>query len=122
MLRPLQNAPVGYIPAHALLGVGNHLELSPEAGHKAQGHGQNQRQGGDDPPEEIDELVRGHHGVVAGKPADHRDEHHRRRDAVDDGFQRQRIAAPQVGEDGPALMVEGGVDQRRYSQHGQHVF
>ena len=71
VLHPLEDAAVGYVPPDALLGGADRPELGIEFGNEAQRHAQDQAQGGDDPSEKIDELVRGHDLVVAGKPLYH---------------------------------------------------
>ena len=113
MAQALEEIAVTGIPADALLPVADDLHLGPEPGHEAQHHGQDQRHGRDDPPEEVDELVRGHHFIIGSKPDDHRDQHDPHDEAVGDGLQGDRVAVAQVAQDVDAVVVE-----QRVGHHG----
>ena len=85
------------ISADASLRFADGLHLRLEFRNKAQRHRKNERQRRNDAPEQVDELVRGHDLVVAGKPQYNACQHDGRSRAVEHGFERQRVAARQIG-------------------------
>ena len=116
---PLNDAAVGHIPPDALLGGANGFQLSGKLGDKPEGHAQDQAQGGDDPPEEVHELVRGHDLIVAGEPLHHAHQHGGGGHAVDKALQGDGVIVGGIAQDGDALMVEGRIQDRRQDHHGQ---
>ena len=58
------------ISSDAALCLADRPRLRRELRHEAQCHAEDQTQRRDDPPEEVDELVRGHDLIIARKPED----------------------------------------------------
>ena len=109
MLDPLWDTAVGHVPTHAALSLADDFHLGVETGHKAQGHAQHQAQSGNDPPEEVHELIRGHDLVIAGEPLHHAHQHSRGGNAINQALQGDGVAIGGIGQDGDAFMIEGGV-------------
>ena len=117
----LKDAPAGHIPPHAALGLADGAGLRRKAGDKAQCHAQHQREGGNQPAEEIDEFVRGHDRRVAGEPENDGDQHGGGGQPVEYALQRQRIAGGQIGQNGGPLVVESRIDDGCQRHQGQQV-
>ena len=57
-----------------------------------------------------------------GKPDQRRGKHQTGGNAVENTFQRQRVAEREIGENGHPLVVEGGIDQRGQNDQRESVF
>ena len=103
----------GYVPADAALRLRNRAELRLKPRNKAQGHTEHERKRGDHPAKQVDKFIGGHNRVVAVKPHQHGPQHHSRRKAVQDAFQRQRISGRKICQNRRALMAESRIEHCR---------
>ncbi len=109
VLHALNDAAVGHVPPDALLGSTYGSQLGIELRHKPEGHAQNQAQSRDNPPEEINKLVRGHDLVIAGEPLHHAHQHRGGGYTIYKALQGDGVVVGGIGQNGDALMVEGRI-------------
>ncbi len=113
----LHELPIAHVHPHAFLPVADDPHLGGDVGDGPQRHGQEQGQGRDQPAEDVDEFIGGHHLVVAGEPADHDEHHAPQHDPVDHRLQGDPVAAAlDVDQPRHPIMVEQGIDEG----HHQH--
>ena len=110
-----------HVVADCCLRLGNTPCLRGKPRHKAQRHRQDETQRGHDSSEQIDEFIGRHDARVAREPDQRRAERQPCADAVQNRFQRQRVAGRQIAQNRPPLVAERRIHGGGHGKQRQRV-